>query len=53
MIVVIAVFSLLPMPTTGQTSSVDQFARVTDAMLQNPAASDWLMWRRTLDGWGV
>ena len=25
---------------------------VTDAMLQDPAPDDWLMWRRTLDGWG-
>jgi PQQ-dependent dehydrogenase (methanol/ethanol family) len=25
---------------------------VTDAMLQNPAPEDWLMWRRTLNGWG-
>ena len=25
---------------------------VTDAMLQEPAPGDWLMWRRTLDGWG-
>src|SRR5438034_8805178 len=25
---------------------------VTDAMLQKPDPSDWLMWRRTLDGWG-
>ena len=25
---------------------------VTDAVLQNPAPEDWLMWRRTLDGWG-
>jgi alcohol dehydrogenase (cytochrome c) len=28
------------------------FVPVTDAMLQNPAPGDWLMWRRTLDGWG-
>ena len=28
------------------------FAPVTDAMLQEPAPADWLMWRRTLDGWG-
>ena len=28
------------------------FTPVTDAMLQDPAAEDWLMWRRTLDGWG-
>ena len=25
---------------------------VTDAMLQEPAPGDWLMWRRTLDSWG-
>jgi alcohol dehydrogenase (cytochrome c) len=25
---------------------------VTDAMLRNPPASDWLMWRRTYDGYG-
>ena len=25
---------------------------VTDAMLQDPAPGDWLMWRRTLDSWG-
>jgi len=28
------------------------FAPVTDAMLKNPAPGDWLMWRRTLNGWG-
>jgi alcohol dehydrogenase (cytochrome c) len=28
------------------------FVPVTDAMLQNPDSGDWLMWRRTLDGWG-
>ena len=25
---------------------------VTDAMLLNPPDSDWLMWRRTYNGWG-
>src|SRR5260370_14691922 len=25
---------------------------VTDAILRNPPASDWLMWRRTFDGYG-
>src|SRR2546426_7486340 len=29
-----------------------KFVPVTDAMLQKPDPSDWLMWRRTLDGWG-
>ena len=28
------------------------FVPVTDVTLQNPAPEDWLMWRRTLDGWG-
>ena len=28
------------------------FVPVTDAMLQNPPAADWLMWRRTLNSWG-
>lgn len=25
---------------------------VTDAMLRDPPPADWLMWRRTYDGWG-
>ena len=29
-----------------------EFVPVTDSMLQNPDPADWLMWRRTLDGWG-
>ena len=29
-----------------------EFVPVTDAMLQAPAPGDWLMWRRTFDGWG-
>src|SRR4026209_2198183 len=29
-----------------------RFVPVTDAMLQKPSQNDWLMWRRTLDGWG-
>src|SRR5262245_50197864 len=28
------------------------FTPVTDAMLKDPAPGDWLMWRRTLNGWG-
>src|SRR5580698_519317 len=32
-------------PTSGLTP-------VTDAMLRDPPASDWLMWRRTYNGWG-
>ena len=29
-----------------------EFTPVTDAVLQSPSDDDWLMWRRTLDGWG-
>src|SRR5262249_61543251 len=40
----------------GSAVSAQQTARkfipVTDAMLQKPDPGDWLMWRRTLDGWG-
>ena len=28
------------------------FPPVTDQMLENPDPADWLMWRRTLNGWG-
>ena len=36
----------------AQSPADAEFVPVTDAMLQNPADGDWLMWRRTLDGWG-
>ena len=36
----------------AQGSPDTEFVPVTDAMLQSPADGDWLMWRRTLDGWG-
>ena len=51
-----AVFlSLVLITTTIEAQparSTDDFPPVTDVMLQNPAPSDWLTWRRTLDGWG-
>ena len=36
----------------AQSADDGEFVPVTDAMLQAPAPEDWLMWRRTLDGWG-
>ncbi|MEJ8568685.1 pyrroloquinoline quinone-dependent dehydrogenase [Elongatibacter sediminis] len=33
-------------------TTVTDFVPVDDATLQNPAADDWLMWRRTLNSWG-
>ncbi|MDB9968585.1 PQQ-binding-like beta-propeller repeat protein [Gammaproteobacteria bacterium] len=47
-LVFFALFLSLPPNSLAQ----DDFVLVTDAMLQNPADSDWLMWRRTLDSWG-
>ena len=40
--------------TAGQAlaQSSSRFVPVTDEALQDPDAADWLMWRRTLDGWG-
>ena len=39
-------------PGLAAAQSADGFTPVTDAVLQAPAPEDWLMWRRTLDGWG-
>ncbi len=36
----------------AQGSPIDNITPVTDEMLLNPPDGDWLMWRRTLDGWG-
>ena len=36
----------------GAAAQVRAFEPVTDAVLANPDPSDWLHWRRTLDGWG-
>ena len=36
----------------GHGQSSNDFVPVTDAMLQDPPSGDWLMWRRTLNGWG-
>tara|TARA_B100001123_G_scaffold159925_1_gene184813 strand:- start:11354 stop:13084 length:1731 start_codon:yes stop_codon:yes gene_type:complete len=46
----LAVWIALPGLVSAQSAT--EFPPVTDAMLQNPASNDWLMWRRTLDGWG-
>ena len=37
---------------TAQDSVIDKVTPVTDEMLLNPADGDWLMWRRTYNGWG-
>ena len=39
-------------PAAAQPDDEAGFFPVTDAMLENPAPDDWLMWRRTQNGWG-
>ena len=47
---VFAAAAAVPPPLHAQAPR--EFVPVTDAMLQAPSDDDWLMWRRTLDGWG-
>ena len=41
-------------PVLAQLGSIEEvsFPHVTDYMLSNPHEEDWLMWRRTQNGWG-
>jgi PQQ-dependent dehydrogenase (methanol/ethanol family) len=50
----LAALSLAVATTLQATAQTGEkpFVPVTDAMLKNPADGDWLMWRRTLNGWG-
>ena len=48
----VAALFLAPVPAAVHAQPSDDFAPVTDAMLENPAPADWLSWRRTPDGWG-
>ena len=45
-------FSFVSGLATVFAQSTSEFVPVTDTMLQDPSPDDWLMWRRTLDGWG-
>ena len=51
-LIAIACLPLAAGSAAAQDPTGGGFVPVTDAMLQNPADGDWLMWRRTLDGWG-
>ena len=44
--------SLAPASAQQPAAAPKDIKPVTDAMLRNPPAGDWLMWRRTYDGWG-
>ncbi|MDC0598457.1 PQQ-binding-like beta-propeller repeat protein [Gammaproteobacteria bacterium] len=43
---------LLLLPTDRLAAQETGFVPVSDEILQNPSAADWLMWRRTLNSWG-
>ena len=51
MVLTVATASLAG-PQSAQAQPLSDFVPVTDAVLQDPAPGDWLMWRRTLDSWG-
>ena len=36
----------------GYSQGLTGLAPVTNEMLEQPADDDWLMWRRTQNGWG-
>ena len=52
LLIVLALLPLFAHPAAAQGAANAEFVPVTDAMLQDPDPGDWLMWRRTLDGWG-
>ena len=52
LLIVLALLPLFAHPAAAQVAANADFVPVTDAMLQDPDPGDWLMWRRTLDGWG-
>ena len=49
---VLALVPFAPLAATAQSNEEAGFVPVTDAMLENPAPDDWLMWRRTQNAWG-
>ncbi len=52
LVAAVAVLQVAGGLTAARAQPGDELVPVTDAMLQNPDPADWLMWRRTLDGWG-
>ena len=52
LLIALALLPLFAHPAAAQGAANAEFVPVTDAMLQDPDPGDWLMWRRTLNGWG-
>jgi alcohol dehydrogenase (cytochrome c) len=51
-VAVIAVASVRAQQPAAPAPRAATITPVTDTMLQNPDPNEWLMWRRTLNGWG-
>jgi PQQ-dependent dehydrogenase (methanol/ethanol family) len=51
-VIALVALALLGGLTGRAQEGARKFVPVTDAMLQKPDPANWLMWRRTLDGWG-
>jgi PQQ-dependent dehydrogenase (methanol/ethanol family) len=52
LVIVLALFGGTCLYLFAAQNSGRRFTPVTDAMLEKPDPADWLMWRRTQDGWG-
>src|SRR5215831_20799337 len=52
LLVAIAALALRAQQPAAPAPPVPKITPVTDAMLQSPDPNEWLMWRRTLNGWG-
>ena len=48
----LAILPFGPLVAAAQSDEDAGFVPVTDAMLEDPAPDDWLMWRSTQNGWG-
>jgi PQQ-dependent dehydrogenase (methanol/ethanol family) len=48
----LSLFAQSPAPNAPPPVTPRKYAPVTDEMLWKPSPSNWLSWRRTLDGWG-
>src|SRR3546814_7382506 len=51
-LVAVAVSLIAVHTAIAQDAPIDSITPVTDEMLLNPPDADWLMWRRTFNGWG-
>ena len=52
MVLALVVLVGLSFQLSVSAQSEGSFVPVTDAMLQSPSDDDWLIWRRTFNGWG-